>query len=546
MMKKIIFLACMVVITIVLMIVILNNNHQDEDLGSKAIKMAKEFVEKEKVTIDNEKYLYMNEIIYDNVDAYLFNDCNMASGVLIRKEKDHDEYKAILKCANYNSVINKSEIVKLNGEPIIVLNYDDEYQELGWENSTSTILKEEKNIDDNLKCINYYATVGNDIVDYAERYVFKTDIKTINLDGSYDESYPRINLIGDEKVTISYGDEYIDSGYIATDSIDGIITDNVEVTKNIDSFVLGEYEVNYKITNSRNNYVSTKRKIKVIENAISTTGTCTATVRKNEIKVDLNVPENTKIINYRYFINGTEETSIGNIMPVTNSFTKDTLPTVKVTINDGSKNNTSIICNIVPKLVPEMYTDVNGYNCLEGFVCYKQKDYSNTKYQATGNGVGTISTSGCLPTSMTIIATKYNKRSNNGNIFTPVTLVNEVIYTQGNVWGFSNYGRVKYIADKLNLKVSGELSIKRDFDKLVEALKNGNQIIANVGDGCYANAGGHYLTVIGINDNNQIFISDPYSRSTKSMHRTCTVNTWSDINEFRDKGKVLYFAIISE
>ena len=534
-----------IIITILVALLIVYLNTRDNTLSDRAIKLAKEYLEHEKVIVNDKKYLYMSELIYGSSEAELFNDCNMASGVLVTKEDNELYYKALLKCTNYNSINNPENIIKLKGDSIVVLNFDEKYQEFGHEKSSYNIVNEERVINDNLKEIIYHAMNGKTIVETAERFILFNEDKTNNIDGSRDPAFPKLVLNGDKVETISYGDFYDDRGCLASDLLDGDLTSSVEKTGEIDSFTLGEYTINYKVTNSRGNYVSDSRIVKVIENSISSEGTCTATIKRNEIIVDVNVKDNVKIINYRYLINNQEKTSVDNSLIVNDVITKDNLPSVRVTINDGSVNNTSLICSNVPKLTPEMYIDVNGYNCLEGFVCYKQKDYK-AKYQATEDGVGTIATSGCLPTSMTIISTKYDKRSINGNLFNPETLVNELIYTNGNIWGYSKYSRVQYIADKLNLKVSEQYSIGKNLDIFKKALQDGNPVIALVTDGCYANSGGHYLTVIGINDNDEIFISDPYSRGNLSMHKTCKVNTWSDINEFVKKGAVNYFAVISE
>ena len=542
--KKIIIVAVLIVGVIIYILTSWSNSNND--LSSKAIDLTKEYLSNENITIDKQRYIYISEILYmnDNVDSVLFDNCNMASGVLVTKVNNTLEYKPIIKCVKYNSVNNKDNLIKLNGDTIVVLNENDSFIDLGYEKSSVNILKDEENISSNIKVINYYGLSGSDIVETAERIILKTDDKTSNIDGSYDTSFPTIDLLGEPLEKLNYGEEYKEKGFVANDADDGVITDKVEVSGNVDSFHINNYELVYKITNSKGNYVSTKRKVQVTENNISSNGSCIAKVYLNEIDVSVDVPSNVKIVNYRYFVNNKELTSLDNNIKIQDNITKNNLPSVKVTINDDS-GNSSLFCSIESKLTPQMYTDVNGYNCLEGYVCYKQKDY-NSKYQATESGVGTIASSGCLPTSLAIISTKFDKRSSNGNLYTPETLISELIYTSGRgIWGYSNYTRVKYVVEKLNLKVTEQYSIRKNTDIFKQSLKEGKPVVALVTDGCYANRGGHYLTVIGINDDEtKIFISDPYSKTTSSMHKTCTVNTWSDINEFINKGAVSYFSVI--
>ena len=91
--------------------------------------------------------------------------------------------------------------------------------------------------------------------------------------------------------------------------------------------------------------------------------------------------------------------------------------------------------------------------------------------------------------------------------------------------------------------------IKKDTDVLKRELHNGNVIIVNTNAGCFSPAA-HDLTIIGINDKDEIFISDPFRKDersyTKYAGRYCTVNTWSNIDDLKQLGGVTYFAVISE
>ena len=136
-------------------------------------------------------------------------------------------------------------------------------------------------------------------------------------------------------------------------------------------------------------------------------------------------------------------------------------------------------------------------------------------------------------------------KSKNNEVYTPPTLINEIIYPDGRVWGYSTFERIEYVADKLGLKVQSYNKIKASIEILKTELRKGNLIVFNVLGGCYS-TGAHYLTIIGINDNDEIFVSDPWSKTTTSMAKTCKVNTWSSIEEFRIKGEPLYFAVISK
>ena len=121
---------------------------------------------------------------------------------------------------------------------------------------------------------------------------------------------------------------------------------------------------------------------------------------KNENKIIIRDPKHSE---YRFF-NG--------IYKIGSSYT------TKVELTDNAGNVSTINCNLNNKLVRKIVNDKNGNQCLEGYTCYKQRDYRDAKldkYQATSSGVGTISSSGCCPTSMTIAVDYFGKKDKSGN-----------------------------------------------------------------------------------------------------------------------------------
>lgn len=79
-----------------------------------------------------------------------------------------------------------------------------------------------------------------------------------------DKTLPEITLIGDDSINVLLGKNYEELGYKATDNIDGDITKNVEVTNNIDTKKIGNYEVKYKVKDSSGNIVTKTRKVNVV------------------------------------------------------------------------------------------------------------------------------------------------------------------------------------------------------------------------------------------------------------------------------------------
>ena len=69
-----------------------------------------------------------------------------------------------------------------------------------------------------------------------------------------------LELLGDEKVIINLGDNYEEKGVLALDKKGNDVSDQVEVTNNIDYTKPGEYEILYTIDG-----ISVVRKVEIVE-----------------------------------------------------------------------------------------------------------------------------------------------------------------------------------------------------------------------------------------------------------------------------------------
>ena len=86
---------------------------------------------------------------------------------------------------------------------------------------------------------------GNKNIETLRRKVIVIDNEENN------EFKPQIKLNGDEIIYLNKGDTYQELGALATDKIDGDISNKVIINSNINSNVVGEYEVKYTVTNSK-------------------------------------------------------------------------------------------------------------------------------------------------------------------------------------------------------------------------------------------------------------------------------------------------------
>ena len=76
---------------------------------------------------------------------------------------------------------------------------------------------------------------------------------------SSDNTAPVITLNGEERIIISYGVEYVDPGFTATDDVDGDLTSSVVVETQLDTSKLGEYIVDYTVLDKNGNIGRAKR-----------------------------------------------------------------------------------------------------------------------------------------------------------------------------------------------------------------------------------------------------------------------------------------------
>lgn len=72
---------------------------------------------------------------------------------------------------------------------------------------------------------------------------------------------PTISLKDGSEIMFLKGSTYKDPGYLAIDNLDGDLTKSVKVSGSVDTSVLGEYTITYKVTDKAKNTAIKKRKI---------------------------------------------------------------------------------------------------------------------------------------------------------------------------------------------------------------------------------------------------------------------------------------------
>ncbi len=85
-----------------------------------------------------------------------------------------------------------------------------------------------------------------------------------------DKNAPVITLHGENPLTFSYGQPYVEEGFEALDDVDQDVTDRVKVTSHIDEKTPGTYEVVYEVTDTAQNQTSVTRTVTIVDDQAPT------------------------------------------------------------------------------------------------------------------------------------------------------------------------------------------------------------------------------------------------------------------------------------
>ena len=148
--------------------------------------------------------------------------------------------------------------IKLIGNKKIQLDYGEKYSEPGFKayifnKEITDKIKVKNNIEEN---------VGKYEVTYSYKFLIYQIKRTRKVIVS-DLTGPEITLKGDKKLSITVDTKYEEPGYEAIDKLDGVLTENVKVTNNIDITKLGDYEVIYEVKDKAGNVSKEIRKVKI-------------------------------------------------------------------------------------------------------------------------------------------------------------------------------------------------------------------------------------------------------------------------------------------
>ena len=183
------------------------------------------------------------------------------------------------------------------------------------------------------------------------------------------------------------------------------------------------------------------------------------------------------------------------------------------------------------------YTKIYTYGG-KSYKLYEQwtGSYSNNSY-----GNSTISQSGCGPSSVAIVCSGYGINKNPGNIVSECSNItsNKGPGSFGAVMGYlKHYG--------LNYECAGNYNYvftDQDKNKVIKHVKSGKPVILLIHrpvvlvDGSTSGTTDHYVTLLGINSKNELFVGDPGSSNTDG---------WTTIENLCNLSKASCYFLISK
>lgn len=139
---------------------------------------------------------------------------------------------------------NSAPVITLLGEGTLEMCPNDPYDEPGY-NAVDEI---DGDITDSVKILEksneilYYVENSNKVNTTIKRKVIRKDSDT-----------PKIELLGNQVMTLYIGSSFIEPGYTASDNCDGDITQNVEISGEVDTNKEGSYTLKYTVKDSSGN-----------------------------------------------------------------------------------------------------------------------------------------------------------------------------------------------------------------------------------------------------------------------------------------------------
>lgn len=215
-------------------------------------------------TSPKDKYVEEGFSAIDNYDGDLTDK-------VFREEKDGIVFYTVSDSFGNTTTVEReiiykdtvAPIITLNGEADLKISTGEEYVEAGFVASDDC----EGDISDKVVVSGEVDTAknGSYVITYAVKDSYGNECVINRNVTVQDITPPSISLKGDKNQYIKIGSTYSDPGFSALDTVDGDMTDKVQVSGSVDTSKVGSYTISYKVTDSSGNSNSVSRQIYVFD-----------------------------------------------------------------------------------------------------------------------------------------------------------------------------------------------------------------------------------------------------------------------------------------
>ena len=246
----IIIIMGLAIICLLLYIIFFRKNEYKK-MEDTLVSSARNYVSKNNITTNKEIYLNSSKI-----GVTLNSNCSIISGVIY----DGSNYFPYLSCNEYkSSVISENvdakDFITLKGDEVVVIAKGMDYYDYGYTSNDIITRIGEIGTEEGVYNLFYKPNNSNRV---AIRKVIVVDDNRIR------DLYPTIVLNGENQIYVIINNSYQDMGVQASDNVDGNITNKVVIENSVNTSIVGEYNVNYMVTNSRGYTNMITRKVNVI------------------------------------------------------------------------------------------------------------------------------------------------------------------------------------------------------------------------------------------------------------------------------------------
>ena len=215
-------------------------------------------------TSPKDKYVEEGFSAIDNYDGDLTDK-------VIREEKDGIVFYTVSDSFGNTTTVERkivykdtvAPVITLNGEADLKISTGEEYVEAGFVANDDC----EGDISDKVVVSGEVDTAknGSYVITYAVKDSYGNECVINRNVTVQDITPPSISLKGDKNQYIKIGSTYSDPGFSALDTVDGDMTDKVQVSGSVDTSKIGSYTISYKVTDSSGNSNSVSRQIYVFD-----------------------------------------------------------------------------------------------------------------------------------------------------------------------------------------------------------------------------------------------------------------------------------------